>query len=777
MSIAEALTLSRSTRAAPGGDPARRQAIGAIERRFDVPFVSRLALKEKQIQQNVRPVIAVHKWFARRPGTLFRALLLAEFGSESLRDAFYRAQQLSEVRVADPFMGGGTPLLEANRAGCDIAGWDVNPMAWWIVGQELASLDVTEYRSAAERVAGAVEEEMGGLYRTRCSGCGSEVPVKYFLWVKTRRCCDCDETFDLFPGYLVAAAGRHPRDVLVCAACGELAEVADRHRPGDCASCGEALRVGGPARRNRCRCPTCGGVNSYAEPGSGPPMHRMIAIEYHCAECQPAHQGRFFKRPDADDLGRHAEATRRMAAEELHFAPDEEIPEGDETARLHRWGYRCWRDLFNPRQLLGLETIARRVSALGPGAMRDALATTLSDLLRYQNMLCRYDTRSLKSLDVFSVHGFPVGLVQCESNLLGLRRRSGGHVGSGGWANIVDKYAAAKRYCERPFEVAYEGRSSRRVWMDGESIGLVQRGEQRCVELHCASAADAELEPGSFDAVLTDPPYLANVQYAELMDFCYVWLRRLLGEAAPSFSETSTKRRGDLTGNQTQQRGLEEFTAGLSEVFHRFAKALVPGGPFVFTYHHNDLSAYLPVIVALLDAGLVGTATLPCPAEMGGSIHIHRSGSSILDSVFVCRTQGVVPRRLVAATTAAEMAALLVDDLALLRRGGVEPTRGDARCLFFGHLARLAVWRLRHLWDDEASWARKLALAISALDKFPVWEEILPSLSELGERDFARRATSFVAEPPNSLRDIGPRYAVVEFAPILRSPRAASRAR
>ena len=41
-----------------------------IERDFDIPFVAGLALREKQIQQNYRPVIAVHKWFARRPGTL-----------------------------------------------------------------------------------------------------------------------------------------------------------------------------------------------------------------------------------------------------------------------------------------------------------------------------------------------------------------------------------------------------------------------------------------------------------------------------------------------------------------------------------------------------------------------------------------------------------------------------------------------------------------------------------------------------------------------------------
>lgn len=58
----------------------------AIEQNFDVSFVAGLALREKQIQQNYRPIIAVHKWFARRPGTLFRALVLSEFAEGPVQD-------------------------------------------------------------------------------------------------------------------------------------------------------------------------------------------------------------------------------------------------------------------------------------------------------------------------------------------------------------------------------------------------------------------------------------------------------------------------------------------------------------------------------------------------------------------------------------------------------------------------------------------------------------------------------------------------------------------
>ena len=135
-----------------------------IEKDFDIPFIADLAQREKQIQQNYRPVIAVHKWFARRPGTLFRGLLLSEFSDGPLREVFYKANDLSGRRVADPFMGGGTPILEANRVGCDVTGFDINPMSYWIVKQEIEHLNLDEYSEAAESIRSALEKEIGPLY-------------------------------------------------------------------------------------------------------------------------------------------------------------------------------------------------------------------------------------------------------------------------------------------------------------------------------------------------------------------------------------------------------------------------------------------------------------------------------------------------------------------------------------------------------------------------------------------------------------------------------------
>ncbi len=80
-----------------------------LERRFDIEFVAPLALAEKQIQQAYRPYIQVHKWFGRRPGSLFRALLLSEFTKPNveLDQAYLRPHDLSGRVMLDPFMGGG----------------------------------------------------------------------------------------------------------------------------------------------------------------------------------------------------------------------------------------------------------------------------------------------------------------------------------------------------------------------------------------------------------------------------------------------------------------------------------------------------------------------------------------------------------------------------------------------------------------------------------------------------------------------------------------------
>lgn len=701
-----------------------------IERRFDTALIASLALREKQIQQNYRPIIAVHKWFARRPGTLFRGLILSEFGDRPLSEAFFEANDFPGKVVADPFMGGGIPVIEANRVGCDIQGFDVNPMSAWVVREEIEHLDRKAYRRSADHLLQRLSTEVEAMYRTDCPLYGDrDIPVKYFLWVKTIACEKCEREVDLFPGYLIADDTRHPAHVLVCSTCGELNEVVDVKDPGRCRTCAFHLTCQGPARRNRCTCRHCGHENRFPRANVGPPKHRLFAIEYYNPLRRDVHRGRFFKKPDAKDLERYNCAKSRWQRLKPNFVPEQVILPGDETDRLLRWGCSHYRHLFNERQLLGLELSCRYISRVNDERVRHALATNLSDLLRYQNMLCRYDTMALKSLDIFSIHGFPIGLVQCESNLLGIMNSNGANVGSGGWLNIIEKYDKAKKYCDDPFEIRHSGGRKTVVPIKGEWIGERNNGARpRSVSVRCLSSTALNLPAGSLDAVFTDPPYFGNVQYGELMDFCYVWLRGLVGETADGFGRCSTRSPDELTGNVRESRNLDHFTEGLASVFGAMARALKTGAPLAFTFHHNRIEPYQAVAVAVLDAGLTCSSTIPCPAEMGGSIHIHGTGSSIVDTVFVCRATGTVRRRDLFEDLL-ELHKLVDEELRLLRSAGMKPTAGDARCIVFGHLTRRAIWSLRSRWDVARSTKDKLARVSEEIDNFGDPKDLIEALS------------------------------------------------
>ena len=689
--------------------------VGALEHRFDRAFVTRLALREKQIQQNYRPVIGIHKWFARRPGSVFRSLLLAEFAAGELVDAYWEPHALSGT-IADPFMGGGTPLFEANRLGFDVVGGDANPMAYWIVRQSLTSLDAGLVRTEGERIAALVEREVGEFYATSCLGCGHDAPTKYFLWVKTAVCPHCSRRNDLFPGYRLADTSRHPRHVVACRVCGALGEFEDvptRDSPAACPSCAAPVHIEGSPRRGSIACAGCHARFGYPQPTEGPPQHRLWAIEYHCPDCYPRHKGRQFKTPDAGDL-RRVDLAASMLAEvgpQLPI-PDDPIPAGDESDRLHRWGYRHYREMFSARQLLGLGLLLKTICEQADGSVRDALLTVFSDFLRYQNMLCRYDTSALKCQDIFSVHGFPVSLVQCENNLLGIHG-----VGGGAFRHFVQKYARAKEYCAAPFEVRRDGRRNVRVPIPGETIAADFDGDQpsgKSALLYCGPSQVASLEPASLDGVFTDPPYFDNVQYAELIDFCYVWLRRVLGGEHPEFDPETTRTAAELTGNGTEGRGLSGFADGLSAVFTTFAAALKPGAPFVFTFHHNDPHAYAPLVVAILDAGLTCTAVLPAAAEMAASIHIAGTSSSVLDSVFVCRRRH---DRVARAGDSADPDILtaLRSDVAAMTDAGLPRRPGDVRCLLAGHIAAHAIRILGPEWARSDPLDQRMAAVAAQL--------------------------------------------------------------
>lgn len=678
----------------------------SLEHHYIESFVARLAAREKQIQQNFRPVISVHKWFARRPGTLFRALLLAEFGGRRLEGAYAKSHVIDGVCL-DPMMGGGTPLLEAARLGLSVVGNDTNPMAAWVVERELEDLDPPEFAAAGERVAADVERKLAKLYRTRCPDCRALAPVRYFFWVRQHRCaCGIEHPLLHHTQLVSTSLGRHPREVHICSTCLAFAEHPAGQRPRVCPHCARDYDASlvAPDSEHTCPCD-----RPYRIPPQGSietPSARLVGVEYDCACSATRHA---YKSADAEDRRRLRQAENLAAREPSPHWPDELIPRGEETGRLLRWGFNQWRDLHNPRQLHALGVLATRIQAEPDSPVRRALATCFSDILRFQNMLCRYDRQALKPTDAFAVHGFPVPRIICEPALVGVRG-----VGSGGFRHALAKYERAKAWCRAPYETLPEGKTLRRVPTSGERIApaLVEDAAELAAGgaalLTRASLDTRPLPESSVDLVLTDPPYLASVQYGQLMDFLYAWLRRL--EASRHFDTPRAQTDEDAVGSTSVD--LAEFTRRLSGVYTAAAAALKPGGAFAFTFHHNDVAAYAPLIVACLDAGLIPTRLYACPGEMRASRHIHDRHASTVDAVFILRKP---PVEMVSARAFAHPGRVVAARVAALERAGLRVSAADRTCLRSAALAMRAMARLAGHWRQQAPLAERLAAADAAL--------------------------------------------------------------
>ena len=133
----------------------------AIEVGFPIVEINRLAVPERN---SFKPIYQMHKWFARRASCVFRAILLGALkpafkpdGTPTdLMEEFYKDHtndpDTKGKHILDPFMGGGTTVVESLRLGCHVTGIDINPVAWFIVKTEVEPVDLDELQEAFERL-------------------------------------------------------------------------------------------------------------------------------------------------------------------------------------------------------------------------------------------------------------------------------------------------------------------------------------------------------------------------------------------------------------------------------------------------------------------------------------------------------------------------------------------------------------------------------------------------------------------------------------------------
>ena len=141
-----------------------------------------------------RPIYTAHKWFARRLGCVFRALLIGGVSNpdEDFWSGYYGTADLRGLTVLDPFVGGGTSVVEASRLGATVIGVDVDPVACAVTRFELEMETLPDLRDALKDLQRTVGASLRPLY-THVDERGVERPILHHFWVQAVECRDCGQ--------------------------------------------------------------------------------------------------------------------------------------------------------------------------------------------------------------------------------------------------------------------------------------------------------------------------------------------------------------------------------------------------------------------------------------------------------------------------------------------------------------------------------------------------------------------------------------------------------
>lgn len=622
--------------------------------------INKLAQEEVGKRQYYRPIYSIHKWWARRPGALFRAMILmaATNGKKNLFDTssdnlqksfYYQDHDLSDWVVLDPFMGGGTTLVEANRMGAKVIGSDLNPVSYWIVRESLKSLDVNKLDKYFARLEQSVGQKIKRMYTTR-SGVAPfiDCDVLYTFWVRYINCKHCQTPIYLFKRYYLNEGAKRNLGIspdnpatVVCRHCHHL----NQYKGGKTTTCEICETRFNPDEQafdeGLCYCHHCNGepFPLIDEVRSGAPLReKIVAIEYY----HPSLKQRLYKSPDKEDLSLYTNLEKQLETESENLLfPQQEIPIGSSSARWRAHQFKNYSQVFSARQILAFNILMRGIKDIPEPEYRNAFITAFSNSLEYNNMMTPYNYPHRKLHHLFTYHALPLTTTPVENAVWGSDEE-----GAGTFVNCFKRYRSAKAYCNVPFD-KYKNDIGEitTITSQKESIGAQfvdsfekLKSTQKAAWLRASNSANLQGVPDkSVNAVITDPPYFDNIHYSELSNFFYVWLR--LFDLGKEFSSNYVPMEHEAIVNVGQGKTDEDYYRLLQSVFSESHRVLKDDGLLMFTFHHSKSQAWWTLLFALRDSGFVIDDFFPITSEYKVNPHVRGKDALDVDLIIVCKKQ------------------------------------------------------------------------------------------------------------------------------------------
>lgn len=540
--------------------------------------------------------------------------------------------------VLDPMAGGGSIPFESLRFGLETRANELNPVASFVLqatlvqpaqlGPNLAE-DIARY---GKLWTDRIRQKLSEFFPS-----GTDETVLTYIFARTVACPETGKPVPLSPNWWLRK-GSDPVAARVIAG-PNLDECHFELLRGNAIDFDPNV---GTVNRGEGRSPWTGatipGDYIKTEAQSGRMGAQLFAMAVKTS------RGRQFRTPVEADLTavRAAEAELSPLVQRwrrMDIIPDEDIPYGSKTPEPMRYGMRRWDEMFSPRQLLVLGTAVEELHGLQGeldenlepakvAGLATYLTMALAKLLNYNAIVCAWHPTRNSVANVFDRHDFSFKWSFAEMNVvapgLGLD-----------WAvrQIVDAYRGIAELVEPS-----------RITLFPEH----PEAAADLVEVGRGDAAALPYESASVHAVVVDPPYYDNVQYAELSDFFYVWEKRTVGHLYPEFFATElTDKAAEAVSNPARFEALDkkrskdlakaDYERKMTRVFAEANRVLRDDGVLTVMFTHKRVEAWDTLGQSLIEAGFEIESSWPVHTESEHSLHQAKKAAAASTILLTCR--------------------------------------------------------------------------------------------------------------------------------------------
>lgn len=373
-----------------------------------------------------------------------------------------------------------------------------------------------------------------------------------------------------------------------------------------------------------------------------------------------AYNGRFFAEFD-DQLATQYDAAlkewdTRKDTDLSAYWPRSELPFGFMThlnnGGIPNHGFTHWWTMFNPRQLLVHTQLLKAIATVGEFSWetREYILGAFQNFLRNQSMFSFWHMKLDKLAPAMSNSNF-----HPKSNVVEVGVFP--PMGYGPWSSTIAILSKGREWSITPWEaVSVETLRRTHPQLGTECTGKSEKvmpGDPviPATVFQGSSTELSQVQDGSLDLVITDPPFGGLLHYSELSDYFYVWLRLVLKSKYPeSFGSEFTPKAMEVVANRAREPDDADgfYQRLLTQCWREAHRILKPGGILAFTFHHSEDEPWVAVLESLFDAGYYLEATYPIRSDetKGEGAKPGTFGSQTIeyDIIHVCRKRIEEPK-------------------------------------------------------------------------------------------------------------------------------------